>query len=219
VSEHGAGPGYGLVSPRGELQDTLARGEFDWDHETAPDGSPAGVLCLGHAGCGVVWLLVVRGRHRGEVWVDARSSDGNVRRAAASFAEWYRGWLGNEVSGTRPWLQWDEMCCATASTISQLVTSLEHKGLTGDAVPRETAKQLKPRGICLTSGGSAYFARATTLNPCAGCVALVSRFSPRTDLFQPGDELALESAAVAVAIGAAPPRAAKSGWLSRLRGR
>ena len=163
----------------------------------------------------MVWLLVVRGRHRGEVWVDARSSDGNVRRAAASFGEWYRGWLCNEVSGTRPWLQWDELCCATSGMISQLVTSLEKTGVTGDAVPRETAKQLKPRGICLTSGGSDYFTRAATLNPCAGCVALVSRFSPRTDLFQPGDELALEGAARS----GAPSPAVKPGWLSRLRTR
>jgi hypothetical protein len=52
VSGFGAGPGYGILAPRGELQMSCARGEFDWDDGEEPVGPPAGVLCLAHAGCG-----------------------------------------------------------------------------------------------------------------------------------------------------------------------
>jgi hypothetical protein len=213
VSEFGAGPGYGVVSPRAALQRSLEPGEFDWDDETSPQGSPGGVLCLAHAGCGVTWLLVVRGRHRGEVWVDARSSDGKVRRAAASFGEWYRDWLTAAVRDDRPWIQWDARRCATASVLSQLLTAIENEGISGDAVPREVAKQLRSHSICLTSDGSAYFAPAAVLDPCEACVALVSRFSPRTDVFQPGSELALHGNAQPSEPASTPPRL---GWLSRL---
>src|SRR5262249_11891889 len=160
----------------------------DWDDEIRPDGSPAGVLCLAHAGCGVTWLLVVRGRHCGEVWVDARTSEGMVRRVAASFGEWYRAWLTAAGRVGTPRIQWDVRCCSTASVLSQLVTAIKEEGFTGDALVRETAARMGPRSIRLMSSGSDYFEQAAALNPCEGCFELVSRFSPRADLFEPGGE-------------------------------
>jgi hypothetical protein len=179
-----------------------------------PSGPLTGVLCLAHAGCGVMWLLVVRGRHRGEVWVDARSSDGKAYRCAASFTTWYRDWLAIAVHDGRPWIQWDEGRCATANVISKLLTAIEREGITGDALSAEVANRLGPGAICLMSGGSSYFAPKTPLNPCEGCVVLAGRFSPRTDLFQRGREVALE---VAKHDAPAAIAAAKPGWFARLR--
>lgn len=51
-----------------------------------------------------MWLLVVRGDHRGEVWADASGSDRKLHRCAASFGEWYRTWLGMTVREAQPWI-------------------------------------------------------------------------------------------------------------------
>lgn len=204
VGEAGAGPGYGLLSPRKDMQMSHARGEFAWDDGESPRGGLAGVLCLAHAGCGVVWLLVISGRHRGEVWVDAASSDGKARRCATSFSSWYRDWLNAAVRDLRPWIQWDSLCCATASVISQLLEAVERRGITGDAQRAEVANQLGPGAVRLMSGDGPYFPAKTTLNPCEGCVDLAARFSPRRDLFQAGREPDVATSA------------AKQGWFSRL---
>src|SRR6185295_13061790 len=102
VAAAGAGPGYGLLAPTGEAQQRLAEGTFSFRDGASPTDGPAGVLALAHAGCGVMWFLVLGGPHRGEVWCDARSSDGKVRRVAGSFTEWYRDWLGSAVDQRGP---------------------------------------------------------------------------------------------------------------------
>ncbi len=183
VGTAGAGPGYGLLPPTGESQRILARGTFAWADETEPNGAPAGSIALAHAGCGVIWLLVLNGPSRGEVWVDARSSDGHVRRVAPSFDAWYRRWLEAAVRDGGPWSQWNAACCATPSVLSQLLNSIQKEGLDDDAAVAEVPKRLKPGAIKLLSGGSPYFAEQQRLAPCQPCVAMAARLGLGSDVF------------------------------------
>jgi hypothetical protein len=121
------------------------------------------------------------------------------------------------VRDARPWIQWDALRCATASAISKLLVAVENEGIARDAISGEMAKRLGPGGIALAASGGPYFARAAALDPCDGCVTLVSRFSPRTDLFQTGSKLALNGGTTDR--DAPTPPAVTRGWWSRLRGR
>lgn len=189
VGEFGAGPGYGLLSPVNGACNPVSDGIFDWIDGEEPKQSARGVLPLAHGGCGVMWLLVLKGAHRGEVWVDARSSDGKARRVAPSFGAWYRDWLASAVRDVVPWLQWDAACCATANVFSQIIEQIERDGIRGDSIPEELAKRLSGPGcMALASGGSEFFAAKTPLNPCHGCVAIAARFGLTSSLFQAGRE-------------------------------
>jgi hypothetical protein len=205
VAASGAGPGYGLMSPMGELHSRCAKGAFAWEDESKPTSGVSGAIPIAHAGCGVMWLLVIAGPHAGEVWLDARSSDGSVRRAAASFSAWYRDWLSAAVQDAQPWLQWNPNGCATAGVLSQLLTAMEREGISGDSLAAEVPKRFKPGAIMLAATGSDYFADQATLNPCQGCTALASRFGLTADVFQRADEPKLD--------GTDEPR---KGWFSRL---
>ncbi|MFO0555309.1 MAG: SMI1/KNR4 family protein [Polyangiaceae bacterium] len=52
-----------------------------------------GCLVLSEIGCGYFHLLVVNGERAGEVWSDYTAADGALAPAAASFGQWYEGWL------------------------------------------------------------------------------------------------------------------------------
>lgn len=192
VGASGAGPGYGLLSPFDDRQQSLARGSFGWRDGEAPDGDPTGVLALAHAGCGVMWLLVVHGERRGEVWVDATSSDGKARRCATSFSAWYRDWLSSAVRERQPWTQWDVSRCSTPNVLSNMMRSIEGEGVPPDDVPAELAKRMDGGTMCVTSWGSAYFPAESPLNPCQSCVHLVVRLCGRAEVFQPGREWPLD---------------------------
>jgi hypothetical protein len=183
----GAGPGYGLFAPLGDTQATLAAGEFSWRDGEKPDGDPRGVVALAHAGCGVMWLLVLNGEHRGEVWIDGRSSDGEVGPVAPSFADWYRGWLHDAVRDVS-FVQWDSRCCATAGVLSQILESFEREGIRGEELMAKLPDSISDGGVSLASSGSAYFAPGTGLNPCHGCIALITQFGFTPAIFQPAKE-------------------------------
>ena len=208
VGVAGPGPGYGLLSPLGEAQASLAGGSFAWKQDSEANQPPHGVLALAHAGCGVMWLLVLEGPHRGEVWVDARSSDGKVRRVERSFTRWYRDWLSSAVRDAVPWIQWNSACCATAHVVLQVMESLKQEGIANEAIDAEVSKRLKPGAMTLASAGSSYFAAQAKLDPCHGCVSLAARFNWGANLFQPGQE----------PFGDAPPVSPKPsrGWFAKL---
>jgi hypothetical protein len=187
-----AGPGYGLLSPTSELATRVSAGTFSWHDHSKPSTPAAGVLPLAHAGCGVMWLLVIAGPHAGEVWLDARTSDGKVRRVAPTFSAWYRDWLGSAVQNAQPWLQWDSACCATASVLSQVIDALEQKGVPPEAMHAELRKSLGSGALSLASSGSSYFAPEAALNPCQGCVSLAARFGLGSEVFRRGDEPTLD---------------------------
>lgn len=203
VAAAGAGPGYGLLAPLGESQAALASGRFTWDDDSEPTTSARGVLALAHGGCGVMWLLVIEGDHRGEVWVDARSSDGKVRRVASSFSAWYRDWLAAAARDIDPRGAWDSSCCATTAVVMKMLDALRVEGVPETAQPAELAKQLAPGAIALASGGGDYFAAKAALDPCHGCVRLASHFGWGANLFRPGE----------------PPFTDKRGWFAKLAGR
>ena len=186
VAEKGAGPGYGLLSPFGDAQERLTAGDFSFVEGQKVIESPSGVLALASAGCGVMWLLVIRGPHRGEVWVDGTGSDQKAHRAAGSFSEWYRAWIDAAVADAPPFAQWDTWQCATPSLFSQILDKLEKDGVTGEAADARVGTMLKPGSISLTSGASPYFNPGSPLDPCQACVLLAARFGLSDDVFQPG---------------------------------
>jgi len=182
VAGSGAGPGYGLLRPTA----LLAEGTFDWRDGEEPDGPPAGVLPLAHAGCGVVWLLVLRGPHRGEVWVDAGGSDRIARRVAGSFETWYRAWLDDAVRDAGPWTQWNGDACATPGVLSQILDQIEAEGVTGDDALAALAERIGDGAICITTAGSPYFPAGAVIDPCHSCAATAARVGVTDGAFQVG---------------------------------
>lgn len=105
------------------------------------------------------------------------------------------------------------MCCATANVLSQMLTALERDGVARSAVAAELPKRVRPGGIRLLSGGSAYFPAEAPRDPCEGCVQLTARFGLRDTVFPPGRAWPID-ASVKSEPAAAP---ARPGWLARLR--
>jgi len=114
VGSGGAGPLYGLFSfghfgerglpelalpfphsehwnPQFKEGDTPVLSEFeDWYFDTK---HIFGSMPICHEGCGYYDLLVVTGPEHGNVWVDARVSDGGICPLGVSFGPWYSKWL------------------------------------------------------------------------------------------------------------------------------
>jgi hypothetical protein len=125
VANGGAGPAYGMYSlagavsegPRDRVPDDFLRTPFphtdaynpfededeDEDEEDDEDEEylyqTAGTLVLCHEGCGILHLLVVTGRARGQVWVDDRCNDQGLFPLEVRFLDWYEKWLDNTLAG------------------------------------------------------------------------------------------------------------------------
>lgn len=56
-----------------------------------------GQLCIGDAGGGTYFSLIVQGENQGEVWINALVSDGGFVKQASSFDEWYTTWLNQKI--------------------------------------------------------------------------------------------------------------------------
>ena len=59
----------------------------------------AGTLVLCHEGCGILHLLVVTGRSRGQMWVDDRCNDQGLFSLGVGFLDWYERWLDSTLAG------------------------------------------------------------------------------------------------------------------------
>ena len=186
VAASGAGPGYGLISPFGPAQLELATGDFDWADGETPEAAPQGVIALAHGGCGVMWLLVLRGPHRGSVWVDGGGSDEIARLIAPSFTAWYSEWLDSIIRNEEQFVQWDVGCCAAPAAFSQFLDAQNEAGKTNDEALESLVKQMKPRAMALSSGGGPYFDAGDALFPCHGCCRLATRLGLSVDIFQTG---------------------------------
>jgi len=206
VQASGAGPGYGLIAPLHPAQVELAAGAFDFVDSERPETPAHGVIALAHAGCGVMWLLVVKGPQRGEVWVDAGGSDQVARCVAPSFTTWYTNWLESVVRNEAHFIQWDAACCAAPGVFSQFLDAQTQRGKTRVEAMRALAESLEPGAMSLTSGGGDYFAQGDALAPCQGCTALAERLGVGLAIFKPGAE-PLQA------------REHKRGFVSRLLGR
>lgn len=188
VARSGAGPGYGLLPPTSPFQARLAAGDFAWTDGDEGAADPHGVLALAHAGCAVMWYLVLRGAHRGEVWVDARSSDGHVGRVAPSFDAWYRDWLGSAVRNSASFIAWDPTCCSTAHALVQFVESVRNEGVADADLADVMAKRVGARSFALATAGGPGFARGQAINPCQGCIQTVANCGLEPSVFAPGVE-------------------------------
>lgn len=187
VAASGAGPGYGLLPPDSPAQRELARGTFDWKDGKVPASPLAGVLALAHAGCGVMWLLVLSDPRAGEVWVDAGGSDELARRVAPDFQAWYRAWLESCVRDQFAWTQWQQGCCAPQRCLSQVFTDFEQqRGLSGDALRTAVVAAFRPGAMATASAGGPYFVEGEAVSPCAGCVDLFSRIGIAPSVFALG---------------------------------
>lgn len=196
VTAKGAGPGYGLISPFGAHQRALAKGVFAWEDGDQPTTDPQGVLALAHAGCGVMYLLVLTGPHRGEVWLDAAGSDQTVRRVAPSFLDWYQDWLDALVKDAPPRTEWDARRCSTPNAISNALEAYSRQGLTAE----EAEARVGGGRFQVMAAGGSYFDRGEPVPPCAVCHELVASYGGH------------------VAPGVEPKQARGGGFLFRLLG-
>jgi|GEM_PF-301980 len=186
VAAGGAGPGYGLLAPMGQGQQRLARGQFTWRDSEEPRTPPEGCVALAYAGCGVMWLLVISGPNRGEVWVDAVGSDRVARRVARSFDAFYRAWLDAALRNSTTFAQWNALRCATPNVLTHVLDDLEGQGIRGDAAMRELARKVTPQSLLLRSAPTPYFYDQELMGPCLPCVLLVERLGLSQDVFVDG---------------------------------
>lgn len=61
-----------------------------------------GSLNISHQGCGYMIRLVVTGDARGQLWEDARCSDGGLLPLGCDFGEWYMTWLAQTTRSVMP---------------------------------------------------------------------------------------------------------------------
>ncbi len=181
----GGGPGYGLLSPFSCGQRRLAQGRFTWVHSGSAESGPAGVLALAHAGCSIMWLLVLEGECRGEVWVDAQGSDGTARRVAGSFTEWFESWLVDLCMDVPFAVDWDSRCCAPSNVLGTMLSKRVERGLTLEDAKAEL-KQIGPSSVAVASGGNYAFDNGDMLGPCEGCARLFFGLGVSAEVFAAG---------------------------------
>jgi hypothetical protein len=124
VANGGAGPGYGLYSlaesvtkglcgpapddflrtpfPLTEASNPEEDEEIDEDEDKAEHRAlyqTAGTLVLSTEGCGILHLLVVKGRARGQMWVDDRGNGQGLYPLGVKFLDWYERWLDDTLAG------------------------------------------------------------------------------------------------------------------------
>ncbi|WP_344139715.1 SMI1/KNR4 family protein [Luedemannella flava] len=161
VAAVGAGPGYGLEWPR-RIGDAVL---------------------LAHAGCHVAWVLRLDGPERGQVWVDAVGSDKTYAKVADSFTEWYRAWSDAAVRQDGPWIQWNNLSCASADVLGQFAQNIADRS---DWVGPVSLTDVVPPGCLAMVGGGVYLPDGSPLDPCHGCVDLAGRFGLPPETFARG---------------------------------
>jgi len=84
----------------------FAEDNYDlWEKEYDSSKWCDGMLRICHEGCGYYVNLVVTGKERGNIWLDARVSEQGIypinhfkNKAKTSFFEWYLNWLDNSIN-------------------------------------------------------------------------------------------------------------------------
>ena len=151
------------------------------------EGPLGGVLALADGGCACVWLLVLEGAHRGEVWVYPMGSDARARSVAPSFSAWYRAWLDSGVRDRSAFVPWDGDCCAPAAVLRQAYDRREPKYR--DLDPVAYFRIAKLSSLSITAPESPLFDGQERVDPCQSCTMLVERLGIGATVFAPGVRL------------------------------
>jgi hypothetical protein len=87
-------PQHELVPPPGLGEAEYARWNREHDARYFAPEFLNGTVPIAHLGCAMWVLLVLNGRHAGEVWLDDRASDGGILPLEPTgFDGWYLDWL------------------------------------------------------------------------------------------------------------------------------
>ncbi|MCE9579790.1 MAG: SMI1/KNR4 family protein [Deltaproteobacteria bacterium] len=153
-----------------------------------------GVVGVGHLGCGYTALLVVTGPARGQIWLDARSSDVGVIPIYPSFAIYVADWITRRAHA-----QWlaphiPAGVCALPAALSSYFHQLEQKqglapgALEGDAL-RAAIASIDVGGIATTQDvPTPFFAAGDRLDLCVACELLADNLGMNRACFVPGVE-------------------------------
>jgi hypothetical protein len=198
ISGGGAGPYHGLLPLEHPVQARCAAGTFPFTaaasleeidglarSRTAIDPVYAGVIALGHVGCGHVALLVVRGAAAGQVWIDARDAGLGVGPIAPSFRAYVQDWIERTSRNLVPRPLVPPGACALAITLSSYLAQQEAaRGLAQGAIDdrqlREALAAIGPRAIAIEAiADRPCFARGDRLDPCPSCEVLLENLRGR----------------------------------------
>ena len=139
----------------------------------------AGVIGLGHVGCGQMALLVVRGEAAGEVWLDAREAEAGVGPIAPSFGAYLEDWVERTSRNELPRAIVPPGRCALPNALSAYLARHEDalglaRGTIGGEWLRAALAALGPHAIAVTaSRGGPFFDRDQRLDPCPACEQLL----------------------------------------------
>lgn len=188
IADGGVGPYYGLLPFDHPAQRRCAAGTFpltaaiDGGHaDVRADGDPidAGVIGLGHVGCGQVALLVVRGEAAGEVWLDAREADAGVGPIAPSFTAYVEDWVERSSKNQLPRTIVPAGRCGLPIALSAFLARCEDaRGLTRGSIGGDTLREvltaLRPGAIAVAaSNDGPFFGNGEPLDPCPACEVML----------------------------------------------
>jgi hypothetical protein len=189
ISDGGAGPYHGLMPLDHPIQLAAARGTF------GPGAPYQGVVGLTHLGCGYVAFLVVRGEHRGQVWLDARGSGDGVFRIDDDFRAFVLEWIDTLARNRLPrGFVTPGRCALPAALTSYLHAVEDREGVARGALPpakvREALDAIGPGGIATAdTGDTPFFASGDAIDLCPTCEQTVENLLPqglRRDQLVPG---------------------------------
>lgn len=159
------------------------RGDASEDERGDPRGARAvyaGVIGLGHVGCGQMALLVVRGEAAGEVWLDAREAEAGVGPIAPSFGAYLEDWVERTSRNELPRAIVPPGRCALPNALSAYLARHEDarglaRGTIGGEWLRAALAALGPHAIAVTaSSAGPFFDRDQRLDPCPACEQLLA---------------------------------------------
>ena len=188
IADGGDGPYHGLMPLDHPVQRACARGTFALTApldaratvaDEARDPIYAGVLGLGHVGCGQVAFVVVRGEAAGEVWLDAREAGAGVGPIAPDVTAYLEAWIERASANQLPRALVAPGHCPLASALSAYLARREDalglaRGTIGGDALRAALGALPAGAIAVrASRATPFFASGDALDPCAACEVLL----------------------------------------------